>query len=90
MHKSGLQKIKIAKKDGSWSIRDDAENLIIPNDLKKKFDQNKIAFKNFQTFSKTYKKGYLHWLYSAKREETRMKRIIEIINLCEQNIKSRN
>ncbi|MBT3539153.1 hypothetical protein HOF40_02965 [Candidatus Parcubacteria bacterium] len=90
MHKSGLQKIKIAKKDGSWSIRDDAENLIIPNDLKQKFHKNKIAFKNFQAFSKSYKKGYLHWLYSAKREETRKKRIIEIINLCDQNIKSRN
>ena len=90
IHESGLQKIKIAKKDGSWSISDDAENLIIPNDLKQKFHKNKIAFKNFQAFSKSYKKGYLHWLYSAKREETRKKRIIEIINLCDQNIKSRN
>jgi len=90
LHESGLQKIKIAKKDGSWSIRDNAENLIIPNDLKKKFDKNKIAFKNFQAFSKSYKKAYLHWLYSAKREETRKKQLIEIINLCEQNIKSRN
>ena len=85
-----MQKIKIAKKDGSWSIRDGAENLIIPNDLKKKFDQNKIAFRNFQAFTKIYKKGYLHWLYSAKREETRKKRIIEIVKLCGQNIKSRN
>ena len=89
MHESGLQKIKIAKEDGSWSIRDDAENLIIPNDLKKKFDQNKIAFRNFQAFAKSYKKGYLHWLYSAKREETRNKRIIEIVKLCKQNIKLR-
>ena len=90
MHESGLQKIKIAHKDGSWSIRDDAENLIIPNDLKNKFDENKIAFRNFQSFTKSYKKVYLHWLYSAKREETRKKRIIEIVKLCEQNIKSRN
>jgi uncharacterized protein YdeI (YjbR/CyaY-like superfamily) len=90
MHESGLQKIKIAKKDGSWSINDDAENLIIRNDLQKKFDKNKIAFKNFQALSKSSKKMYLHWLYSAKREETRKKRIIKIINLCEQDIKSRN
>jgi uncharacterized protein YdeI (YjbR/CyaY-like superfamily) len=90
MHKSGLQKIKLARKDGSWSSRDDAENLIISDDLKKEFAKNKLAFKNFQTFSKTYKKGYLHWIYSAKREETKKKRILEIINLCKQNIKSRN
>ncbi len=89
LHDSGLQKIKNAKADGSWSISDNAENLIITNELKKEFDKNKIAFKNFQTFSKSYKKAYLHWLYSAKRKETRKKRLIEIINLCEQNIKSR-
>lgn len=87
MHESGLQKIEIAKKDGSWSIRDDAENLIIPNDLKKAFAKNKLALKNFQALSKSYKKSYLHWLYSAKREETKKKRIIEIINLCKKNIK---
>jgi len=90
MHKSGLEKIKIAKKDGSWASRDDIENLIIPNDLKKKFDKNKIAFNNFQAFSRTYKKAYLYWLYSAKREETKNKRVFEIVKLCEQNIKSRN
>lgn len=90
MHRSGLQKIKEAKIDGSWSISDNAENLVIPNELKIEFSKNMIAFKNFQAFSKTYRKGYLHWLYSAKREETRKKRIVELINLCEQNIKSRN
>ncbi len=72
------------------SIRDDAENLIISNDLKKKFNQNKIAFRNFQAFAKSYRKNYLHWLYSAKREETRKKRVVEIINLCAKNIKSKN
>ncbi len=90
MHPSGLQKIKFAKKDGSWSSRDAAENLIIPNNLKKEFNKNKIAFVNFQAFNKSYKKSYLYWLCSAKREDTQKKRIIEIIKLCERNIKSRN
>jgi len=90
MHESGLQKIKIAKKDGSWTSRDNAENLILPDELKKAFSKNKLAFKNFQAFSKSYKKNYLHWLYSAKREETKKKRLAQIVNLCEQNIKSRN
>ncbi len=49
-----------------------------------------MAFSNFQAFSKSYKKGYLRWLYSAKRKETQKKRIIEIVKLCKQNIKSRN
>ena len=56
MHESGLEKIKIAKKDGSWTSRDNAENLILPDELKKAFSKNKLAFKNFQSFSKSYKK----------------------------------
>jgi uncharacterized protein YdeI (YjbR/CyaY-like superfamily) len=90
MHESGLEKIQIAKNNGSWTISDDAENLIIRHDLKRKFDNNKIAFENFQAFSNSCKKAYLHWLYSAKRDETKKKRMIEVISLCEKNIKSRN
>ena len=33
MHPAGLEKIKTAKKDGSWSILDDVEDLKIPEDL---------------------------------------------------------
>ena len=47
------------------------------------------AFKNYEAFRKGYKKSYLSWLNSAKREATRQKRITQIINLCEANIKTR-
>ena len=63
MHKSGLQKIAKAKADGSWSIYDDTENLIIPQDLISEFNKNQKAYMNYQAFSKTYKKDYLYWLY---------------------------
>jgi uncharacterized protein YdeI (YjbR/CyaY-like superfamily) len=69
---------------------DDVENLIIPEDLQKAFDLNKQAFINFENFSRSYRKSYLYWLNHAKREETRAKRISEIIRLCNENIKSRN
>ncbi|UNY97623.1 YdeI/OmpD-associated family protein [Zhouia spongiae] len=90
MHEAGLSKIKIAKQNGSWKALDDVENLVVPPDLQSEFDKNVIAFNNYSSFSKTYKKSYLYWLNQAKREITRQKRIQEIIILCEQNIKSRN
>lgn len=90
MHKSGLLKIEIAKSNGSWTSLDTVENLEIPEDLQIEFNKNKIAFTNYQNFSPSYRKGYLYWLNQAKREETRLKRIEEIINLCEKNIKSRS
>jgi len=90
IHKSGLKTIKLAKKTGTWSAMDNVENLIVPPLLQKAFDLNPEAFKNFQSFSPSYRKSYLSWLYSAKREETQQKRIKEIIKLCKANIKSRD
>ena len=90
LHLNGKKVIAAAKKNGSWTALDDVENLVLPEDLKKAFKQNKKAFANFENFSRSYRKSYLYWLNQAKREETRSKRISEIISLCENNIKSRN
>lgn len=89
MHESGLKKIETAKKNGSWESLDTVENLEIPEDLQTAFDNNPKALTNYTNFSKTYKKSYLYWLNQAKREETRQNRIAQIIDLCEQNCKSR-
>lgn len=89
MHESGMTKINTAKEDGSWTALDDVENLVIPQDLQQAFDQNKTAFINYQNFAKSYRKSYLYWLNQAKREETRLKRIQEIVALCESNKKSK-
>ncbi|WCO00672.1 YdeI/OmpD-associated family protein [Psychroserpens ponticola] len=89
MHESGLEKIKIGKQNGSWSALDDVEKGIIPIALKQAFDINPKAFDNFNNFAPSYKKGYLYWLNQAKRDATREKRIIEIIKLCNSNIKMR-
>lgn len=90
MHESGLLKIKAAKKDGSWTILDDVENGVVPNDLKKAFDNNPKAYTNYKNFARGQRKTYLYWLNHAKREETRQKRIAEIIQRCSENMKSRN
>ena len=90
MQPSGLDSIKIAKANGSWAALDDVENGVIPKDLKLAFENNKTAFENYKSFAFGYKKSYLYWLNQAKREETRQKRIEEIINLCEANVKSRS
>ena len=89
IHESGYKMITLAKKTGTWTAMDDVENLVIPKELKKAFQLNPIAYNNFQNFARGYRKGYLSWLYQAKRKETKEKRILEIIRLCNQNIKSR-
>lgn len=90
MHKSGLEIIKIGQQNGSWSALDDVEKGIIPNDLQVAFDNNTKAFDNYKNFAPSYRKSYLYWIKQAKREVTRQKRITEIIQLCNENIKSRD
>jgi len=90
IHASGLKSIEIAKQNGSLTALDNVEKGIIPKELKHTFNNNSKAFKNYNNFAPFYRKSYLYWLNQAKRENTRQKRIPEIINLCDANIKSRN
>ena len=89
IHEAGYKMINLAKETGTWTAMDDVENGIVPPDLQKAFDSHPLAFENYNNFSRGYRKSYLSWLHSAKREETRQKRIAEIIELCASNIKSR-
>jgi len=89
IHESGYQSIAIAKENGSWTALDDVENGIVPEDLQKAFKRNAKAWDNFQNFTPGQRKSYLYWLNQAKRNETRQKRIREIIVLCRKGIKSR-
>ena len=89
MHQSGFDSIEIGKQNGSWIALDDVENGIIPEELQTAFNENKIAYNNYKNFARSYRKSYLYWLNQAKRDDTRIKRITEIIRLCEANIKTR-
>ena len=85
MAPAGLEKIEIAKKNGSWISIDHVENLEIPADLAKVFAKNKKAWKGFQSFKKFRKKQMLYRLGSAKLPETRKIRIEQIITACKEN-----
>ncbi|PQJ82443.1 YdeI/OmpD-associated family protein [Polaribacter glomeratus] len=90
IHENGLKIIQIGKQNGSWTALDAVEKGIIPEDLQTEFDKNKMAYEHYKSFAPSYRKSYLYWLNQAKRETTRVQRIIEIISFCEQNIKSRS
>ena len=88
LHESGLQKIKQAKQDGSWSFLDDVEALILPNDLKLAFSQNQTARKNWEAFPPSSKRGILEWIKNAKKVKTREKRIKDTVSKAAQNLKA--
>jgi len=76
----GLETIRIAKENGSWTFLDSVEQLLIPEDLEQEFLFRKGAKEYFLGLSKSMKKQLLYWIKSAKREETRKKRIIEVVD----------
>jgi len=88
MTSAGLAKIEAARKDGSWNKLDTIDRLVMPADLLEQLSANEEAKRNFEGFSTSSKKIILFWIASAKRDETRQKRIEETIRLAAQNIKA--
>ncbi|BDI16459.1 hypothetical protein ANSO36C_22610 [Nostoc cf. commune SO-36] len=76
----GLEKIEAAKQNGSWNSLDAIEALIIPLDLKQALEANTTANEYFEAFNNSSKKNILFWIDSAKRPETRLKRIEQTVN----------
>ncbi|MGD1807975.1 YdeI/OmpD-associated family protein [Dapis sp. BLCC M126] len=85
MTEAGLEKIELAKQDGSWTKLDSIEELIVPTDLQQALAANPTAKKYFESLSKSSKKNLLFWIETAKRSDTRLKRIEKIINSAAQN-----
>ena len=87
MTEAGLICIETAKQNGSWTILDDVEELIIPGDLEIEFKKQPGSKDFFLSLSRSVKKGMLQWLVLAKRPETRQNRISEIAQLAAQKLK---
>jgi len=54
--------------------------VIIPEDVQNLLTEHPEAFAFFEKLSYTHRKEYINWITSAKREETRAKRMIEFID----------
>lgn len=87
MTPAGLKTIEIAKENGSWTLLDAVEALIVPEDLQLALEENQQALEFFQSQSKSVRKGLLYWITMAKRPATRKKRIDKIVELTAQGIK---
>ncbi len=82
MTQAGLESIETAKQNGSWTILDEVEELILPNDLEMEFNTQPGSKDFFLSLSRSVRKAMLQWLVLAKQPETRQKRIREITKLA--------
>lgn len=87
MTSAGFDAIETAKQTGSWTLLDDVEELIIPDDLESALADKPVAHCFFERLSRSDKRNLLQWLVFAKREDTRQKRIEEIVQFALHNVK---
>jgi uncharacterized protein YdeI (YjbR/CyaY-like superfamily) len=84
MTPAGLAKIEQAKRDGSWAIYDAIEAVTMPPDLEAALAAVPGAAETFRGFSASATKQLLWHVESAKRPETRAKRIAEIVRAASE------
>lgn len=87
MTQAGYESIETAKQNGYWTLMDEVEELIIPEDLEEAFDKYQGSRDYFLGLSRSVRKMMLHWIVLAKLPETRQKRIAEIVEHASQKQK---
>lgn len=80
MTDAGRAVIEAAKADGSWTILDDVEAGVLPQDLAAALAGTGGAQATWDAYPPGVRRGMHAWVISAKRPETRAKRIAEIVD----------
>ena len=84
MADAGRAVIEVARADGSWAILEPVEALIVPDDLAAALDARTGARERWEDFAPTAKRSFLLWIATAKREDTRARRVGESADLVAQ------
>jgi uncharacterized protein YdeI (YjbR/CyaY-like superfamily) len=82
MTPDGLGKIAEAKENGEWDAATAREDVdTIPPDLAQELEQNE-AWGSWEKWPASRKQQYLYWLSSARKPETRRKRVQAIVEMA--------
>jgi uncharacterized protein YdeI (YjbR/CyaY-like superfamily) len=77
---AGLAAIEAAKADGSWTALDHVESPHEPDDLAAALDANPAARAFWRDSPPFFKRATLEWIATAKRPETRAKRVAATVD----------
>ena len=74
--------VDAAKADGSWTLLDDVEGLLVPVDLAAAFGRHPGSRAQFDAFPPSARRAILGWIVQAKRQPTRAARLEESARLA--------
>lgn len=88
MQADGLKEIERAKADGRWAnAYDGQKNMEIPNELLEQLNKHPVALSFFNSLNRTNKFAIVMRLQTARKPETREKRLIKIMEMLEKSEK---
>ncbi len=79
MAPAGMRAIEEARADGSWDLLTEIDELRVPDDLAAALAADPAAARGYSGMSPSLRKAILFWVASAKRDETRRRRIEETV-----------
>ncbi len=82
---AGLAMVALAKQQGTWTFLDEIEKGILPEDLAEALQANNLAHTHWKEFPRSVRRGIMEWIITAKRPETRQKRVSETVALAAEN-----
>lgn len=80
MTDAGRSAVEVARANGYWTLYDAAEDLLVPDELATALDATPAAREQWDSFPPSARKAMLWWLISARKPETRTRRIARIVD----------
>ena len=87
MHPPGEMAVERGKASGLWTASAEIDRLEVPDDLAQAFSQTPPAAQHWEAFAPSYRRNVLRWIASAKRPETRAKRLASAAAASAENRK---
>ncbi len=81
MRPEGMRLVEAAKASGAWDNPLKPPSFEMPGEFKEALAANKEAGAFFESLPPSQKKQYVGWIASAKRDETRQKRLQKALEL---------
>ena len=75
MEPAGAAAVALARETGMWTLMDDVEDLVVPDDLAAAFDRHPGSRDHWESWSPSARKLILTWIVLAKLAETRAVRV---------------
>jgi len=87
MTAAGLAKLGDLKIAERRALPIERSTYTMPTELEEALARNETARHNFENFASSYQRQFIGWIASAKKHETRLRRVDEAISLLNSNEK---